>query len=53
VVAQIFLLLRLASIGFAVERIRGEIPSFRTFGAGIGLAVVAGGIAVLKAFLGH
>jgi hypothetical protein len=53
VAAEIFLLLRLAAVGFAIERIRGEVPSFRTFGVGIVLAVVAGGIAVLKAFLGH
>lgn len=53
VAAEIFLLLRLAAVGFAIERVRSEVPSFRTFGAGIALAAAAGGIAVLKAFLGH
>ncbi|PPG28232.1 hypothetical protein C5E10_14250 [Pseudoclavibacter sp. RFBG4] len=52
-IAEVVIIVRLAGMGFTIQRIRGEKPSFRTFAAGIGLALVGVGISVLKANLGH
>ncbi|MBS3178445.1 MULTISPECIES: hypothetical protein [unclassified Pseudoclavibacter] len=52
-VAEIVIIVRLAAMGFTVQRIRGERPSFRTFAAGVGLALIGVAISVLKANLGH
>lgn len=46
--------MRLALTGFVIERIRGRRPSMRTFLAGVVLAAVGTGIAILKVVLaGH
>ncbi|WP_424467333.1 hypothetical protein [Pseudoclavibacter helvolus] len=50
---EIVIIARLAGMGFTVQRIRGEQPSWRTFAAGIALALVGIAISVLKAPLGH
>ncbi|NQX11158.1 hypothetical protein HQQ80_05935 [Microbacteriaceae bacterium VKM Ac-2855] len=49
----VYLVARLALIGPVVSRIRGERPSKRTFAAGIVLAIVGVGVAVIKVMLGH
>jgi hypothetical protein len=48
-----YLIVRLALIGPIVARIRGEKASTRTFVAGIGLAAIAVGVAVVKVVLGR
>lgn len=53
IIAEVVIIVRLAIMGFTVQRIRGEQPSFRTFAAGVGLALVGVAISVLKANLGH
>ncbi|WP_380171611.1 hypothetical protein ACFEMC_21230 [Kineococcus sp. DHX-1] len=45
--------LRLAALGFVVGRVRGERPSLRTFVAGLVLAAVGAGAALLKVRLTH
>ena len=52
-IAEVVIIVRLAGMGFTIQRIRGEKPSFRTFAAGIGLALVGVAISLLKANLGH
>lgn len=52
-VAEIVIIVRLAAMGFTVQPIRGERPSFRTFAAGVGLALIGVAISLLKASLGH
>ncbi|MBL7255758.1 hypothetical protein [Paractinoplanes lichenicola] len=52
-ISEIYLLVRMALVGLLIERLRSEKPSFRTLLAGIALAVVAAGISLLKALLGH
>jgi hypothetical protein len=49
VVAIAYLVIRLALLGPVVSRLRGERPSLRTFVAGIALALVGIGIALVKA----
>ncbi|MET7424310.1 hypothetical protein [Dactylosporangium sp. NPDC005555] len=51
--SAIYLLVRMAMVGFLVERLRSTRPSFRTLLAGIALATVALAIALLKVLLGH
>lgn len=46
-------LLRLANLGWLVSHLRGRPASWRTFTAGVSLAVVAGAAALLKAALTH
>ena len=46
-------LLRLAGLGWLVSHLRGEPASWRTFTAGIVLAAVAAGAALLKVALTH
>ncbi|PPF45921.1 hypothetical protein C5B85_04445 [Pseudoclavibacter sp. AY1F1] len=53
IAAEVVIIARLAVMGFTVQRIRGEQPSFRTFAAGIGLALIGVAVSVLKATLGH
>lgn len=46
--AEGYVLLRLASTGIAIGRARGECPSARTFGAGVGTAAAGALITLLK-----
>ncbi|GIF21536.1 hypothetical protein BJ973_005019 [Actinoplanes tereljensis] len=48
-----YLLVRLALVGFLVERLRSDRVSPRTLLSGLALAAVAAGIAFLKVLLGH
>lgn len=52
VTALAYLIVRLALIGPVVARIRQERPSFRTFAAGILLAMVGAAVALVKVVLG-
>ncbi|MCO8271639.1 hypothetical protein M1L60_13665 [Actinoplanes sp. TRM 88003] len=52
-ISEIYLLVRMALVGFLVERLRSQKPSFRTLLAGLALAAVAAAISLLKAVLGH
>ncbi|MWV48718.1 hypothetical protein GRS96_05420 [Rathayibacter sp. VKM Ac-2803] len=52
IIALTYLVIRLALIGPIVARIRGERPSFRTFVAGIVLALVGIAVALVKVGLG-
>ncbi|MBU2666956.1 hypothetical protein KOI35_25935 [Actinoplanes bogorensis] len=52
-ISEVYLMIRIALIGFLVQRLRSERPSFRTLLAGVLLAVVAAGISLVKALLGH
>jgi hypothetical protein len=49
IIAIAYLVIRLALLGPVVSRLRGERPSLRTFVAGVALAVVGIGIALVKA----
>jgi hypothetical protein len=51
--ALVYLVIRLALIGPIVARTRGERASKRTLFAGVALAVVGVGVAVVKVLLGH
>ncbi|WP_052720659.1 hypothetical protein [Actinoplanes rectilineatus] len=51
--SEIYLLIRLALVGFLLERLRSQRPSIHTFVAGLVLAAVAAGIALIKVYLGH
>jgi hypothetical protein len=52
-ISEIYLLVRLALVGFMIERFRAERASFRTLIGGLALAAVAAGISLLKVLLGH
>ncbi|MGJ1429380.1 hypothetical protein ACR8AL_12760 [Clavibacter sepedonicus] len=49
IIAIAYLVIRLALLGPVVARLRGERPSLRTFAAGVVLAAVGIGIALVKA----
>lgn len=53
VLATGIVLVRLAGVGLVVERLSGRKPSAGALWGGIGLAVVSGVVAVLKAVLTH
>jgi len=50
--AEVYIIIRLALTGVVIERIRGRKASLRTFLAGLILAVLGAGIAILKVALG-
>ncbi len=52
-ISEGYLLIRLASIGLLVQRLRDVKPSLRTLRSGLLLGAVAAGIALLKVALGH
>ncbi|WP_244961521.1 hypothetical protein [Clavibacter zhangzhiyongii] len=51
IIAIAYLVIRLALLGPVVSRLRGERPSLRTFVAGVVLALVGIGVALVKAGL--
>ncbi|MFT4212720.1 MAG: hypothetical protein QM626_12715 [Microbacterium sp.] len=51
-VAEGYIVVRLAITGFVIERIRGRRPSFRTFLAGMLLAAIGLVVSVLKVVVG-
>ncbi|MGO3886456.1 MAG: hypothetical protein ACTJHU_09170 [Mycetocola sp.] len=52
-IAEAYVVLRLAFTGVIIQRIRGEASSIRTIIAGVVLALVGAGISLVKVMLGH
>lgn len=51
--AALWVISRIALIGFLVDRLSGRTPTWRTLSGGILLALCAAGIVVLKVLFGH
>ena len=51
--SEVYLFVRLALVGFVVERLLARRASPRTLLAGVLMAVIAGGIALLKVTLSY
>jgi len=52
-VAQLYLIIRIAIVGLVIERLRSTRISGRGLLAGVALALVAGAVVAAKAYLGH